>query len=263
MAKEAFGGDDDAGNPPEEKKKMGLSKFGLAPDTNIRDVFWRIMGSYAATKKPGIDLAEIGQDRFALMRIALSVLESEHSENYGLSPKFLATYTLMMLVDGGWDDAFGDFLKKGKESRSLISTDISNGLRRLLSSETYRAKVMEMLNAMIRGRDSSGDAVAYVAEIQSAELSKSMKKELIILARGDTGENQLNAIKAIALLKEDDEVKKSMIVLLSHWDAAPRLAAAEVLLELKGDREVRSAAQRRITAETDDDIKEVLERIVG
>jgi hypothetical protein len=263
MPKEAFGGDDEGSGAAEEKKKMGLSKFGLAPDTNIRDLFWKIMGSYAATKKPGTDLAKVEQDRFALMRIALSVLESQHSENYGLSPKFLATYTLMMMVDGKWKDAFADFLRKGRESRSGIHSEISGALRRLLSSESYRETVMETLNAMMRGKDSSGDAVAYVAEIHSAELSRSMKKELIILARGDIGDNQINAIKAVALIKEDEDVKKSMIVLLSHWDSAPRLAAAEVLLELRDDSEVKAAAQRRIASETDDDIKEVLEKIVG
>jgi hypothetical protein len=263
MPKEAFGGDDEGSEAVQEKKKMGLSKFGLAPDANIRDLFWRIMGSYAATKKPGVGLEEIEQDRFALMRIALSVLESQHSENYGLSPKFLATYTLMMLIDGGWKDAFSEFLRKGMESRSRIHIEIANALRRLLSSEPYRETIMGDLNSMMRSRDSSSDAVAYVAEIHSAELSKAMKKELIIIARGDIGQNQLNAINAVSLIKEDEDVKKSMIILLSHWDSAPRLAAAEVLLELKEDKEVRNAAQRRVASETDDDIKEILEKIVG
>jgi hypothetical protein len=263
MPKEAFGGDDDSSPTPPEKKKMGLSKFGLAPDSNIRDLFWKVMGSYAAAKKPGMELKQIEQDRFALMRIALSVLESQHSENYGLSPKFLSMYTLMMLIDGGWKDAFTEFLKKGREGRSRIHDEISYALRRLLSSEQYRERIMEYLSAMMRDRDAGSDAVAYIAQLHSEELSKAMKKELIILARGDIGENQLNAIKAISLIKEDLEVKKSMIVLLSHWDSAPRLAAAEVLLEMKSDSEVRAAAQRRMASETDADIKEILERILG
>jgi hypothetical protein len=149
------------------------------------------------------------------------------------------------------------------ESRSRIHIEISHALRRLLTSDPYRQRIMEDLNSMMRGRDSSGDAVAYIAEIHSAEVSKAMKKELIILARGDIGQNQINAIKALSLIRQDDDVKKSMIILLSHWDAAPRMAAAEVLLEMKADKEVRSAAQRRISGETDEDIKEILERILG
>ena len=101
MPKEAFGGDDDnSNNPLPEKKKLGLDKFGLSPDVNIRDVFWKIVGSYAATKKPGIELQTLKNDRFALMRVALSILSSQQSEQYGLAPKFMITYTIMMLLDG-------------------------------------------------------------------------------------------------------------------------------------------------------------------
>lgn len=263
MPKEAFGGDDDSSGAAEEKKKMGLSKFGLAPDINIRDEFWRIMGSYAATKKPGTELSALSQDRFALMRIALSILESQHSENYGMPPKFLSTYALMMMLDGDWKDAFVEFLRRGRESRSGIKADIAYAIRKLLPQEAYGPRLVEVLNSMLRGKETGGDALAYIADAQSEELVRPMKKELMIIARGDIGENQLNAIKAISLIRDDDEVKKSLIVLLSHWDAMARLAAAEVLLSFAHDKDVRAAAEKRLQAETDPEIREMLARMIG
>ena len=135
MPKEAFGGDDDEGAAPEERKKPALSKFGLAPDTNIRDVFWKIMGSYAATKKPGMDLSGREHDRFALMRVALSVLSRPHNESFGLSPRFIARYALMMMLDGGWLDTLTEFLEKGTDNRLRIGQDIAFSLRKLMEQE--------------------------------------------------------------------------------------------------------------------------------
>lgn len=263
MPKEAFGGDDDSSGAPEEKKKMGLARFNLAPDVNMRDEFWRIMGSYAATKKPGVELSAHAHDRFALMRIALSVLESQHSEDYGMPPKFLATYALMMMLDGGWKDALIEFLLRGRESRANLKADIAYAIRRIVAQEDHRERMTEYLSSMLRGKESGGDAVAYIAEAGSEELARPMKKELLIIARGDIGENQLNAMKAISLIKDDPEVKKSLVVLLSHWDGIARLAAAELLLGFIEDKEVRSAAEKRLESESDPDIREVLKKIAG
>ena len=118
MPKEAFGGDDDSESPP-EKKKLSLDKFNLSPDVNIRDLFWSIMGSYAATKKPGVDLNTLDNDSFVLMRVALSVLSTQQTENYGLSPRFVSMYSVMMMLDGGWDPALGEFLEQASEEKFL------------------------------------------------------------------------------------------------------------------------------------------------
>ena len=263
MPKEAFGGDDEGGGGGEEKKKIGLSKFGLSPDANIRDVFWKIIGSYAATKKPGVELGPLENDRFALMRAAISVLSSPHGDQYGLPPKFIAAYSLMMMADGGWKDAFAEFLIKGGESGHGAREEITQALRRLLASERYRQGVMDTLGSMLRGRSASGVALAYIAGLGSEELSRALKKELVIIARGDIGENQQNAIKAISVMAKDEDVRKSLIILLSHWDAAARLAAAEVLQGLPPEPDVKSAAQKRLQAESDEDVKRVLQKIIG
>jgi hypothetical protein len=262
MPKEAFGGDDRGGGAP-EKRRMGLDRFGLSPDANIRDVFWRIMGAYAATKKPGLDLSTLDNDRFALVRVALSALSSQHGERYGLAPKFIAVYSLMMVVDGGWEDALSEYLENACERKLGIKKEVTHAMRRLLGQERYGKALAGTLGAMVRGRGTVPVALEYIADMESPEIVRALKKELMIIARGDIGQNQLNAIKAISLITDEEEIKKSFIILLSHWDAQARLAAAEVLCGLAKDIDVRAAAEKRLAAETDADIIKVLKRITS
>ncbi len=263
MPKEAFGGGDDSSGPAPDKKKIGLSKYGLSPDANIRDVFWRIMGAYAATKKPGQELSSLENDRFALMRVAISALSSQHGERYGLSPKFIAIYSLMMIIDGGWNDVFSEYLETSCEKKLGIKKDVSSALKKLLPQERYGKAVSESLGAMVRGRETSAAALEFIADMESDDIVLALKKELMIIARGDIGQNQLNAIKAIALIKDDEEIRKSIIILLSHWDAQARLAAAEALLGMCDNPEVKAAAAKRLEAERDEEIIKLLRRIAS
>jgi len=262
MAQQAFGGDDSGGGTHPEKKKLGLDKFGLSPDANLRDLFWQIMASYAATKKPGTDLKVLDNDRFALMRVALSALSSPHSGQYGLPPRFLMLYSIMMLADGGWDDALAEFLERSLDKKSGTEDHVAHAVKRLMVQERYGQALSKLIGQMARGRDSTGTGLELLAKAESAELALLLKKELMIIARGDIGQNQMNAIKGLSLIKEDADAKRSLMILLSHWDAQARLAAAEVLVSMKGDRDVVEAASKRISAETDEEIKKLLRRII-
>ncbi len=259
MPKEAFGGDDDE-EFEEEKKKLGLDKFNLSPDTNIRDLFWRIMGSYAAAKKPGVELEKLEQDRFALMRVAVSALSNPEGESFGLSPRFTSTYSIMMMLDGGWENVLAEFLELGLDNKLRIRGYITASLKKLAAQEKYRDGLFSLLSAMLRKTQDAPVALEYIAEINDAELSRQLKKELIIFARGDIGSNQRNAIKAIAEIKDEPDVIKSFIVLLSHWDKEARLMAAKALVGVD-DEEVRKAAEKKAGTETDPEILKLLKRI--
>lgn len=260
MPKEAFGGDDDSSEPEPEVKKPNLDKFNLAPDVNIRDLFWSIMGSYAATKKPGVDLKSLEHDSFVLMRVALSVLSTQQTDHYGLSSRFVSMYSIMMMLDGGWEPALKQFLEQAAGEKSM-EAPLIYALKRLIVHEQYGKPLSEQLVALLRDRDSSTVSLGLIAAMEHEELVRSIKKELTIIARGDIGQNQLNAIKALALIKDDDDVKRSFLIILSHWDAGARLAAAQVLVTMKKDKEVKEAAKKRLAMETDAKIKQVLKRI--
>ncbi len=259
MPKETFGGDDDE-EAPEEKKKLGLEKFELSPDVNIRDLFWRIMGSYAATKKPGIELASLEHDRFALMRSAVSVLSNPDSMQYGLSPRFVSIYSMMMMLDAGWKDIFMQFLELSLDKKLKIADHVKGALKKMVLQERYKERLYSYLGEMLRKSGTSPVALRHIADIDEQELSQSLKKELIIFARGDIGENQQNAIRAISVIKDDSDVRKSFIILLSHWDKEARMAAANALKDSK-DEDVKKAAAKRLETETDEQVKKVLRRI--
>jgi len=260
MPKEAFGGDDSDGGGDAGKKRGGLSRFGLSPDVNIRDVFWRVMDSYADTGKPGTTLAGLENDRFSLMRAALSVLSGPQTGQY--SPTQVAEFTIMMLADGGWADALASFLVEAAETNAMRK-EVSKAIRKLSHAEGYGSAIRESCSAMLRDRQKSSVAVSYIADSEDAELAVSVRKELMIIARGGIGDEQMNAIRAITLIKDDAEVKKALVVLLSHWDAQARLAAAEALEAMAGDSEVKAAAAKRLQAESDPKIKAILARIAG
>ncbi|MDD5171918.1 MAG: hypothetical protein PHF60_02670 [Candidatus ainarchaeum sp.] len=257
MPKEAFGGDDSSGGGDGAKKKPGLSRFGLSPDINIRDVFWKLMTSYADTKKPGMELSTLENDRFSLMRAALSVLSGKQGEQYDLSPGDIAEYSVMMMVDGHWNDALMSFLVEGAEEQ-VVRKEMVHALKKLFGIEAYHAAITEVCSALLRKQDTTGVALYYIAEVESLDMAKALRKELMIIARGGIGEEQMNAIKAIALIKNDEDVKRSFMVLLSHWDSQTRLAAAEVLKDMKDDKDVKAAAAKRLPVETDAKIKAIL-----
>ena len=262
MGKQTFGGDDDDEEVTEEvQKKLKLSKFELAPDYNIRDLFWKIMASYAATKTPGIDLSKIENERIPLVRVAVSVMESKRSSFYGLSPQFVSRYVLMMTLDGGWKDAFIEFLEHSKESKGHVWKSVVQAFKHLLSSEKYRAKTFEYYKAGIRDSDVYPYILFYLPRIKDRGLVRELKKEVSIYARGDIDENQINAIDAIALLSDEEDMRNVLLSLLNHWDVNIRRKAAEKIKKIDG--KAADLIKRRIEAEPDEEIKKMLKRKVS
>ena len=256
--REAFGGDDEGGGEEAEVKKLDLSRFGLGPDTNIRDVFWEIMASYATSGKSGIDLSRLNAERFTLMRIALSVLARRQSQSYGLSQRAVIVYTFMMIFDAGWEDVLVEFLER---TFSIDARAVRHALRYALSQKKYREVLSERFTKMLRDVETVETAISILADIGDDRLARAMKKELTIIARGDIGENQLNAIKLLALIRKEEGVKKSLIALLSHWDEEARLAAAQALVGMK-DNAVKKAAEERLKKESSNEVIKILKRLI-
>lgn len=260
--KQTFGGDDDDVEYIEEEKpkKLDLSKYSPPPDKNIREVFWQVMGAYATKSDVKKLLQKLEEERFALTRVAVGILDNPKSSMSGLSPGFIARYTLMMLLDAEWEFAFELFLGECKKTRGKAVEYIIQAMKKLMAVDIYKEKLVTQLKAMVRGRESSDFALRYIAELADKEVIMQMKSELTILARGDIGENQENAIKALSLIKNDEQVKKTFIVLLSHWDENVRLQIAEVLEKSKDDAVIETA-KRRLKTEIDPRIKRILMKI--
>ncbi len=259
MPKETHGGDDTGEAPEGEVKKPRLDKFRLGPDKNIRDIFWAILASYATRKSfDGID--SFKQDRFAFMKIAFSIITSPHQKQYGMGPSLVTRYSMMMCLDGKWKDAFRCFLQEAMESKPLRQ-HVVKAMKYLLRKQIYKGEMATILKEMMRSRKEVSVALNLIAFLKNRELNSALEKEIIIFARGDVGENQMNALSAMETIREDRDIKKTFITLLSHWDPGIRLRAAKVLKKMKKDKEVCLAAKKRLKEEAEEPVKSVLKMI--
>ncbi len=227
----------------------------------MKDEFLKIMASYTATKKPGVELATIENHKYALTNIALSIVLSPHPPYYGITPKFIVQYSLMMILDASWEDCFSEFIEKAKNRQDKFPKYISAALKTLVNQETYRTKIISIFGHLLRNRNSDSIALFFIPKIKSVAVISALKKELLILARGGIGEDQLNAIDAIAQIKDDQEVKKALITLFSHWDLETRFASVNAIKNFKNDQEVKDAIRKRIDLETDPEIIKLLKRL--
>jgi len=255
------GGDDDIVDdilPP----KLKLTKFASKPDVNLRDVFWEIMGLYATKKEIPRELIERHKNsRMGLIRISVSTIVNPEGAYYGLSVNFTALYTLMLLLDEDWEDAFMEFLSESYEVKKVARAPIVLAINKLSENSKYKDKLLKYLSRMIRDRYLTECTTAYVSDLSNKEFIQSLKKELLIIAKSDIEQNQYNAINALTAIKDDEIVQTTLISLLNHWDEEARKMAAMILSENINDKIVR-AAQMRERIETNEEIKKILLRIM-
>lgn len=262
MPKQTFGGDDDTEYETEEEKKPKLSKFGLRPDANIRDVFWKVMASYATTKEAGVDPKKIYEHRFTFIKIAFSLLERKESHYYGMSPQFIVRYLMMLFLDNEWTDAVQQLMAELKEGKEKSWAHLIHALRYLVKIEKYRTSIIAVLKSLARDTEAYPVALFYIANLKNRELVGQTKKELYIFARGDTEENQMNAINSLAMLKDDEEAAKMIASLLSHWDVEVRKIAAKYLKDMKLNQELKKALKNKYETEKDEEVKKILKKVM-
>lgn len=261
-----FGGDDDSSGsqlPPEQPKKLDLKKYASKPDANIRDVFWDIMANYATKKQlTKEELQPFENERHALIRIALSVIENPESAYYGISKNFVAKYTLMMTIDAEWDDVFDEFIIRSYDEGKKPDKSVIMALNKIYESENYRNYILESFKLMIKEHSTLEAIIAYIRGMKNRELTKHLKKELLIVAKGDVETNQYNAMIAIAEIKdEDEECRSALTSLLMHWDDETRRMAA-TLLKGDNDPKVAEMAKRQLALETNEEVKKLLMRLI-
>jgi hypothetical protein len=260
MPKEAFGGDDSGGAPQEQKKpKLDLTKYSKGQDANIRDIFWEVISAYAEKRGDDLVLSALSEERVTLTRAAIGAMGHPSPLHAGLTQSAIAKYAVMMILDAGWEDCFSELLEECQRREGLRKALLA-AIRKLAGDGGYSQKMVSFLRAMLRQREGNSAALDYMGAAREPRLAQELKKELLIFARGDIGDNQLNAMAALALIPDDEEVAKTMVALLSHWDESARRAAAEFLLRNR-TAETAAAAERRLEKETNPDIKSLLQKI--
>ncbi len=216
------------------------------------------MEAYDKEEKP--DLADLKNDMIALVRAAIGAVARPSPLHEQITQSKAARYSMMMLLDSEAEEEFVKFLDECQRKPAERGA-ILQAMKRMVAQKEYFDKFTAFLRAMLRTRDNSQVALDYIAKLGNKELAFELKKELVIFARGDIGENQLNAMDSLALIPKDEDSIKTFTVLLSHWDETARHAAAEIILKHKTEEGI-SAAKKRIGSETDPEIKMILEKII-
>jgi len=259
------GGDDDSSGKaqPQEVKPLDLRKYINKPDVNVRDLFWSIMRSYAANEKIADQLKNFHNDRLTLVRIAVSVVKApERYSMEDMEPNVVAEYTLRMVLDAGWYDAFVKLITETYDRKSGVSLPFLAAIQATCKNPEYLSKITRYANDIILENFDMEGMLAYIAEANNSGITKELKKELIVLATEGIDQSQHYAIFAIApLVSEDEEVKRSLFTLLRSWDDETRRIAANVLKNVK-DKSLLDLAKRQAGKEEDEEIKELLKQIV-
>ena len=262
QSKQAFGGDDDSSNQPQSEpvKKLDLKKYASKPDMNIRDLFWDILASYAAKKPPAKEeLKALAHERMALMRIALSVLANPQSAYFGLSRNLTALYSMMLMLDASWEDAFEEFIIKSYEEEQEPAATVLSAIDRLCKITEYKENLKLIFKKMSKDHQKIEALFSYLAKTEENELISALKKEIMIIAKSDIEQNQHYAMIALSKIMDLD-VKNTLIGLIGHWDPETRKVAIELLKKEK-DPNVIIAAKRQLGVENEPSIKKMLEKM--
>ena len=263
MPEQTFGGDDDKGQQPQQPaKKLDLKKYASKPDMNIRDIFWDLMASYATKKNFTKDeLKPLSHERIPLMRIALNVVENPQSAYFGLSRNLTALYSIMVLLDGGWDDAFEQFIVKSYEENEKPVPTIVAAINKTCENEKYKEQIKLIFKKMTRNHDQIHAVLAYLSKIGNNDILTELKKEVMIIARSDIEKNQYYAMLALARIMDND-AKSTLIGLINHWDIETRKTALDLLKKEKDPR-INEIAKRQLQIESDPAIKKILAKIIS
>lgn len=261
MPKYTHGGGDggsDTGEPI--KKRLILDKYSTGQDMNVRDILWNIMAAYATKKDMKNEIKKFSQSKTALSRIALSILENPESAYYGLSLNFVSLYSLMMMLDGGWNLEFREFLRSCYVDNTGYRK-IIGALKKLLLNKEYREQITRYFKELVSLPEYAEGTLAYINEIKDKILVESMKKELIIIARNDIDSSQRNAMSCLFLLNDQQDTVVLISQLLTHWDELTREHAATLLRDSQ-DENALKIARSQFAIESNPKIKKLLGRII-
>lgn len=261
------GGDDDSSGsalPPEQPAKPDLRKYIHKQDVNVRQLFWDIVKLYdAKDEKVKEQLKNFQSDRTSLVRIGVSIVKAP--ERYMLedmSPEKVAQHTLEMVFDADWADAFARLITETYDRKNGVMPQFVVALQKACEKKENIERFVEYIGEMLLDDLSVEGALAYVAELNSEEVARTLKNELMILAVEGIDYAQHYALFAIApLAKDDEKIRKSLIKLLNSWDDETRRITAGILKDVK-DKELGDYAKKMLDREDNAEAKKLLEHII-
>jgi len=217
------GDDDDFKDYEEEPKKPKLDKYLSDSDSNLTDLFEKIIMEYINGNDPSKLLEDVKYNRITLMRAGLKAIDSGLA-HLKISKNRIAYYLIKMIVCQNWKLVFKKIIVETSDKNLKNLPQMIIGIDKYYSDNKNKNKmcidrINNWVNEMILNIDNK-EILALLSEIENQDIIESAKKELMLIAREDVGENKKNAINAIAKIsaKHTDIIRLFKYLLISKVD---------------------------------------------
>lgn len=202
LKQEHGGGDDVDAEAPLQEKKLKLDKYLIASDYSLADFLEKLLKGCKRKQDLKEEIEKIKHERMTLLRIGIKMIE-EGAPHLDMKRNEIAYCLMKIILDQEWKPLFKMLImetynRKTKHSLSLL----------VAFNQVYKEKkeiINNYLTEMVGDIDNE-EVLSLISEVHNPELSKALKRYLILIARDDIGKNKEYAIQALAIILEDEEV---------------------------------------------------------
>ncbi|MDD5023314.1 MAG: hypothetical protein PHU63_04045, partial [Candidatus ainarchaeum sp.] len=210
-------------------EKIKLDKYLNVSDTNISDLFDKIIEGYRTGKDISKLLEKVKHERMALLRAGIRAI-NQGAPYFKISKSQMAYYLLKMIFDQDWKMVFKNLLIELYNEKTNYPIHFVAGVSRIYRE--YTDKANEWIEELIGNMDNE-EIVSLISEMNNEELVLKLKRQIMFIARDDVGKNKSNAISALSSIWNDEDVIKLLIVLLKRKDEETQNQILNALI-LKG-----------------------------
>lgn len=214
--KQQHGGDDDPDVQDEEVvEKIKLDKYLHASDFNLTDMFERIIRAYQRKEKTDNLLERIKHERMSLLRSGIRAVNNG-LPHLKISKNRIAYYLVKMILDQDWRIVFKNLVTETYNLKTKHPLPLIVGINKAYYEQ--KKKFEEWTTELIINIDNE-EIISLINEMHNDELTRALKKQLMLIARDDVGNNKNNAIHSlIDILNEDADIAKLFRILLRRND---------------------------------------------
>lgn len=200
--KQQHGGDDDGSKEqPQIEKKLKLDKYLNSSDYNCTDIFENIVRQYMSGKNISQELEKIKHERMMILRAGIKATETG-LPYLKLSKAKIGYYLIQIIFDMKWEMLFKNLVSETYNPKTkhpfhlILSMNMAYGKNKDIFEEYAEEMLIDINNEEI---------LSLIAEMGNKNLSKKLKKHLILIARDDIGKNKKNAVFALSIIADEDE----------------------------------------------------------
>lgn len=204
LKQEHGGGDDVDKEAPLQEKKIKLDKYLIGSDYSIVDFLEKLLVGCRRKQDLKEEIEKIKHERMTLLRMGIKMIE-EGAPYLDMKRNEIAYCLLKIILDQEWKPLFKMLIMETYNRKTKHPLSLLVALNQIYGE---KKEIMDNYLAEFIGDIDNEEALAIVSELHNPELSRSLKKYLILIARDDIGKNKEYAIHTLAIILDDEDVIK-------------------------------------------------------